>query len=78
MSQYLKTENLILAAELRRLMPVKFQSDWGPQPIVCRWCECWLEYGDDSSERLEEEHDRNCFAVLHLGRPAKSTKEPRT
>lgn len=57
--------------ELLRLMPVRSDSDWGPNPIICRWCGCWLEYGDSSEGKPEEKHHKDCFAVKFLGRPSK-------
>jgi len=56
--------------ELLRLMHVESNNDWGPSPIVCRWCGCWLRYGDRSAGRPVEEHETGCFAVAHLGRPS--------
>lgn len=58
--------------ELLRLMFIKSDSEWGPQPIICRWCGCWLEWGDDLSKgKPEEKHSIDCFAVRFLGRPSK-------
>lgn len=56
-------------AELLRIMPVKTESGWGPDPIVCRWCGCWLEYTDNSEGKPDEHHKPDCFAAIHLGRP---------
>ena len=58
-----------MRSELLDLMPVATDSDWGPQPIVCRWCGCWLRYGDKSEGKPIENHARDCFAHLHLDRP---------
>lgn len=60
-----------LAEELIRLMPVQSDNGWGPNPIVCRWCECWLEYTDSSRGKPEERHAQDCFAVKFLNRPMK-------
>lgn len=60
--------------ELLRLMRTRNNGDWGPNPIVCRWCGCWLEYGDGSREKIDEEHDPACFAVQHLNRPARKSR----
>lgn len=57
-----------MKAELLHLMRVKSNSDWGPSPIVCRWCACWLDYGDKIG-KPKEEHTPKCFAVRILGRP---------
>ena len=58
--------------ELLRLMFVKSDSDWGPCPIVCRWCGCWLEWDDGvSTGKPEEKHRQDCFAVRNLERPSK-------
>ena len=61
-----------MRAELLSLMPEQSESEWTTQPVVCRWCGCWLEYGDVkpfSDERPEELHKSDCFAVKYLGRP---------
>ena len=59
-----------LVEELTRLMYIESKGDWGPQPIICRWCRCWLEYSDDSNGRPKELHKTDCFAAKFLGRPA--------
>lgn len=51
-----------MKAELLRLMPVQNYGDWGPNPIVCRWCGAWLEYGDSSPGKPKEEHKAGCIA----------------
>lgn len=61
----------VLKKELLSLMPVQSCSDWGPQPIICRWCDCWLEYGDDYSKKPKESHKKECFAAKYLGRPSR-------
>jgi hypothetical protein len=58
-----------LKKELLDGMKVRLDSDWGPNPIVCTWCHCWLEYGDSSPGAPEEKHKKWCFAALHLNRP---------
>lgn len=58
--------------ELLRLMRVYSDNDWSPQTIICRWCDCWLEYTDDSKSKPEENHKVSCFAARVLGRPTKS------
>lgn len=58
-----------LRAELLRLMPVNSDNSWGPNPVVCRWCACWLEYNDNSQSKPAELHEPTCFAAVHLGRP---------
>lgn len=63
-----------MRAELLRLMPVQHDSDWGPNPIVCRWCGCWLKYGDNSSGKPVEDHAEDCFAARFLKRPARKAQ----
>lgn len=65
-----------MKAELLKLMIVSLDSDWGPNPDVCRWCHCWLRYGDDSPGKPKEEHKKGCFAVVHLGRPERAVDDP--
>ena len=72
-SQHLRQE---LLAQMP--MPVPSRGDWGPQPIVCRWCGCWLDYSDSSEGRPEELHAPDCFAVKHLGRPARPPRPAST
>jgi hypothetical protein len=65
-----------LREELLKGMRARLDSDWGPNPIVCKWCHCWLAYGDGSPETLKEEHKKGCFAVVHLGRPERAVDDP--
>jgi hypothetical protein len=65
-----KSKEVTMREELLRMMPVNSDHEWGPQPIVCRWCGCWLEYTDASPGRPDERHKEDCFAALYLGRPA--------
>lgn len=65
-----------LKDELLSLMEVQGNGDWGPNPFRCRWCGCWLAYGDSSEGRPEERHQQDCFAVEHLGRPARAEPPP--
>ncbi len=60
--------------ELLRLMFVKSDGDWGPCPIVCRWCGCWLEYDDNSKSKPDELHHPDCFATKVLNRPHSKVK----
>lgn len=60
----MKSKEKVLVDELLALMPVESDGDWGPQPITCRWCACWLE-----SIRAVE-HEPDCFAVEYLGQKA--------
>ncbi len=61
-----KTE--AMKKELILLMEISQNSDLGPNPTICRWCSCWLSYGD-TKEKHKEEHEKYCFAVLYLDRP---------
>jgi hypothetical protein len=61
--------NELMRKELLRLMPVKSDGDWGPQPMMCRWCNCCLSYTDGPEGQRIEKHKPNCFAVTILGRP---------
>jgi len=58
-----------LRAELLRLMLVNSDNSWGSNLGVCRWCQCWLEYTDQSKGKPVEMHEPTCFAAVHLGRP---------
>lgn len=55
--------------ELLNLMLMESRGSWGPTPLVCRWCECWLRYTDKSTGKPYENHAKDCFAVKMLGRP---------
>jgi hypothetical protein len=61
---------ILLKKELLDLMETTFESDWGPNPVVCRWCKCWLRYNDLSKGTPVEAHNKNCFAARCLGRPS--------
>lgn len=65
-----------LRGELLRTMKARVDSGWGPNPIVCKWCHCWLEWGDGSPGAPKEEHKKDCFAVRHLGRPTRTVDDP--
>lgn len=69
-------ENDGMKKELLKLMIVSLDSDWGPNPDVCRWCHCWLRYGDGSPGAPKEEHKKGCFAVKYLGRPERAVDDP--
>lgn len=63
-----------MQAELLKLMKVRVGGDWGPDPLVCRWCKTWLEYTDSSPGKPPGLHTPDCFAVLHLGQPARGSR----
>ena len=57
----MKNKNIIaLKKELLNLMCVKVTGEWGPEPIICRWCNAWLNNDE------HDKHNSNCFAVKYL------------
>lgn len=58
-----------LVNELVKLMYVQDEGEWGPNPVRCRWCGCWLSYSDGSTEKPIEKHESSCFAAVYLNRP---------
>lgn len=56
----------------------KPEREWGPDPVICRWCGCWLYSTSTSrwgevSEVHDGAHKPDCIAVRYLG----ASTEPR-
>lgn len=61
-----------ILAWLRNMATCRRGGDWGPDPVVCRFCYCWL-YSKDQYGKVTEvhagAHRKECLAVKYLGAP---------
>lgn len=70
-----------ILAWLRKMATGHKGEEWGPDPVICMWCSCWLyslNHNYEVSEVHDGAHKADCLAVKYLGASTVPRKVPCT